>query len=133
MPTWAYILVGLAAFPASLAGAVALLRRLPSETRKLTVETVDVNVKIAGDLRDDALHDRQQAREDLTALRREFDQYRADTDARLAEMAVEVRAARAGETEAKRQAESYRAENEELRGRVDELETEVAQLKADRP
>lgn len=73
---------------------------------------------------------REQAAAELADLRREFNQYRIDTDLRLAEQAAEVRAARAGEREAQRQAEAYMSENEHLRERVKALETEVATLKA---
>lgn len=137
MPTWAYVIVGLVGFPASLAGAVALLRRLPGETRKLTVDTVDVNVKIAGELRDDAVSDRQQAREELAALRAEFNQYRTDTDARLIELGTQLRGEKAENrrlTADLQRRDDAIAERDEridrLQERVEELESEVRELKA---
>lgn len=122
---------------ALLIGAIVAYRKFGPESRKISVETVDINVKVAGenvriasDLRDDAWEQWAKATEDIQKLRAEFDQYRRDTEARLAEMSVEVRAARAGEVEAKRQAASERAENKKLRTRVQTLEREVASLKA---
>jgi hypothetical protein len=126
----------------ALAGFLAALlawRKYGPEARKISVETVDINVKvagdnvrIAGDLRDDAWEQWAKVRTELTALTERFDQYRIDTDARLAEQATQVRAARAGEAEAIRKANLYAAENKELRIRVDSLEAEVTALKADR-
>lgn len=121
-----------------LLGGIAAYRKMRPEARKISVETVDINVKvagdnvrIAGDLRDDAWEQWAKVRTDMAELRREFDQYRADTDARLAEQAAEVRAARAGEAEALRKADRYAEENAQLRERVDVLETEVASLRND--
>lgn len=102
---------------------VAAYRKWGPEARKITVDTVEVNVRVAGELRDDALSDRQAAREELAVLRRDFQQYRADTDARLAELSAQLRAERAEKVAVKQ-------ENEKLRARVDELETEVTRLKS---
>lgn len=127
----------LIAAAAALVGAVVAYRKFGPEARKISVETVDINVKVAGDnvriasgLRDDAWEQWAKVRTDFNALRDEFDQYRRDTDRQLAEQAVEVRAARAGEAEALRKAEQYMKENKALRKRVDELEREVASLKS---
>lgn len=137
MSAWGSVLVGVAVVIGPVITAIVLLRKQPAESRKLTVETVDVNVKIASDLRDDAVADRKQAREDLAALRAEFDQYRIDTDARLIEMATELRAERARSTHLEREIDQKDADIahrdaviDGLRGRVDTLEDEVRTLKA---
>lgn len=141
MPTWVYILTGLGTLFTGLVGALLLLRRFPLESRKLTVDTVDVNVKIAGALRDDAMEDRQAAREELAALRREFEQYRTDTDKRLAELSTALRSEKAENVrlQAERDAAIQRAQQVErdsaeeisrLQGRVDALEGEVRELQA---
>lgn len=114
MPTWVYVLTGIGTLLTGGVGAYVLLRKYPLESRKLTVETVDVNVKIAGALRDDAMEDRQAARDELAALRAEFDQYRTDTDARLAELGTLLR--------------SEKAENERLRIERDEAVARVASV-----
>lgn len=131
-----------AAVLTALAGLLLALlawRKYGPEARKISVETVDINVKvagdnvrIAGDLRDDAWEQWAKVRTEMTKLREEFDQYRADTDKRLAEQATEVRAARAGEAEATRKANLYAEENTHLQQRVAALEAEVADLRADR-
>lgn len=130
MPTWAYIIVGLAVAVGPILTTLVLLRKAPAESRKISVDTVDVNVSIAGKLRDVAVRDWERIDAEMEDLRRDFNQYREDTDARLAEQAAEVRAARAGEAEAIRKAERYAEENNELRERVQSLEHEVASLKA---
>jgi DNA-binding helix-hairpin-helix protein with protein kinase domain len=118
MPTWTYIVGGLVAGLGPFVTALVLLRKAPAEAR-------EINVRIAGDLRDGAVEDWQRARDDLAGLRDEFEQYRADTDARMAEMAAELRAEKA-------EKQAVKAENDRLRRRVDELEDEVAGLKAGR-
>jgi predicted nucleic acid-binding Zn-ribbon protein len=137
MPAWLYLLGGIAAFISAVVSAVVVLRKLPAEAQKINVDTVDVNVNIAGRLRDQAVADWERISRELADLRKEFDTYKEDTDARLIEQAAEVRASRAdaraardGEAEAKRKADQYREENEELRTRVVQLEDEVARLKA---
>lgn len=141
MTTWAYILGGIGTLLTGLISAYLLLRKFPLESRKLTVETVDVNVKIAGELRDDAMEDRQAARADLAALRAEFDQYRTDTDKRLAELGAALRGEKAENQRLRSErdaavARTARVEKEagkeisRLRKRVDDLETEVRELKA---
>lgn len=133
MPEWVILIGGVGTFIAAVVAAVVAVRKLPAEAQKINVDTVDVNVRIAGNVRDQAVEDWQRVRGELDELRKEFDQYKKDTDDRLAEQATQVRAARAGEAEAKRKADQYRDENQELRARVDELEAEVARLKAAKP
>jgi phytoene dehydrogenase-like protein len=143
MPTWVYIVGGVIAVVAPTLTAVALLKRAPAENRKINVETVDVNVKIAGDLRDDALSDRQQARADLAQLRSDFEaykqeiardraleraeweDYRQTCDARMAELAEELATER-------REKVALAEENGRLLARVSELESEVRDLKSRR-
>lgn len=129
MPTWAYLIVGVAVGVGPTLTAVALLRKAPAETQKINVETVDLNVTYASRVRDLAVADWERVGRELDHLRKEFDQYKRDTDDRLAEQATEVRAARAGEAEAIRKADRYAAENAQLRERVEVLEAEVDRLK----
>lgn len=105
-------------------------RKMKADVARTHVDTVDVNVRIAGDLRDEALDDWRRARDDLRELRQEFDQYRADADSRMAEMAAELRSERAEKEHVKQNAERIAAENEALKERVRHLENEVASLKA---
>lgn len=91
MPTWAYVLVGCAVVVGPLLTALVLLKKQPAETRKITVDTVDVNVKVAGELRDDAVEAWRLARDATAALRVEFEQYKTDTDARMLELSSELR------------------------------------------
>ena len=141
MPTWAYVLTGMATLLTGGVSAYVILRKYPLEHRKLTVETVDVNVKIAGDLRDDAMEDRKAAREELAALRAEFDQYRRDTNARLSELGTLLRSEKAENERLRSErdaavAQTERVEREasaeisRLRDRVQTLEGEVRELKA---
>jgi chromosome segregation ATPase len=120
MPTWAYVLTGLATLLTGGVSAYVLLRKYPLEHRKLTVETVDVNVKIAGALRDDAMEDRQAAREELAALRAEFEQYRADTNKRLAELGTLLRAEKA-------ENERLRSERDRAVALTEQIEREAAE------
>jgi cell division protein FtsB len=124
----AYLLAAVA----SLVTAFVLLRKAKPERNDITITSADkvnaMTLRFAGVV--DA--DNDDLRAQLVQLRKEFEQYRADTDARLAEQAAQVRAARAGEAEAVRKANLYAAENKELRIRVDSLEAEVTALKADR-
>ena len=115
---------------ALLIGAVVAYRKWRPERDGVTITNAGKVTEMSLSFADRVDKDNDGLREDLDELRREFAQYRADTEKRLSEMAVEVRAARAGEREATRQAESYRQENESLRERVQALETEVRELKA---
>lgn len=133
VPTWAYIMLGLAAVIAPILGAMVLLRRQPAETKKITVDTVDVNVKLAGDVRDLAVRDWKRVGEELdaeraklTRLADEFAAYREQNDASMRKVLDELR----GEREEKR---ILAVENTELKRRVTELEAEVAQLKSEKP
>jgi outer membrane murein-binding lipoprotein Lpp len=131
----AYLLAAVA----SLVTAFVLFRKAKPERNDITITSADkvnaMTLRFAGVVDADNDDLRAQLRElsaKLTRLGGEFEQYRADTDARLAEQAVQVREARAGEVEATRKANLYAAENKELRIRVDSLEAEVTALKADR-
>lgn len=123
MNTWAYILVGLAVVVGPTLTAVVLLRKAPAETRKITVDTMDVNVNVAGKLRDKAVEDWERMGRELDELRGEFNSYKADTQDRLAELSAELRAEKA-------EKRAVKTENDRLRKRVDELEAEVTRLKA---
>jgi cell division protein FtsB len=116
----------------SAAGSILAWRKWGPERGLVTVTTADkvnqMTLRFAGAVDSD----NDDLRAQIAALRTEFNQYRIDTDARLAEQAAQVRAARAGEAEAIRKATAYAAENAELRERVDSLEAEVTQLIADR-
>lgn len=94
----------------------------------VTTELEDQFRRMSAELRE--VRERHAA--DMAALRREFEQYRADAEALLAQRVTEARAARAGEKEAVRKADLYAGENAKLRVRVDALETEVAALKSGR-
>lgn len=91
----------------------------------VTTELEDQFKRMAAELREV----REQHAADMSALRKEFVQYRADAEALLAQRAAEARAARAGEVEAIRKADLYAGENADLRERVDVLEAEVRALK----
>lgn len=99
------------------------LRKWPLDSRKVKVETIDLNVNIADRLRDGAVADWERMRGELDDLTREFAEYKRDTESRLAEMAVELRAERAEKVAVKQ-------ENDQLRARVVALEAEVRALKA---
>lgn len=131
MNVWATFFTLFASVIVAISGAVLAWRKFGPDTRKITVDTIDVNVTYAGRVRDLAVADWERVSKELDDLRKEFHQYRTDTDARLAEQAAEVRAARAGEAEAIRKADIYAAENTKLRKRVDALESEVAALRSD--
>jgi uncharacterized protein (DUF3084 family) len=143
MPTWVYLVGGVIAVGAPTLTAIALWRKVPAESRKINVDTVDVNVKIAGELRDDAVADRQAARDDLRQLREDFEAYKRDTARERAQERREWEAYRddcdsrvsalAQELQTERDEKAALArENSALMGRVTELEAEVRTLKARR-
>ncbi len=119
-----YLIVGLAVVLGPIITALVMLRRAPAEARKITVDTVDVNVKIAGELRDDALDDRKAARAELAQLRADFDNYRTSTDKRIADLLLELRGERAEKV-------ALAAENAALVQRVTTAERRVADLEAE--
>jgi predicted component of type VI protein secretion system len=108
---------------ALLLAALTAYRKFKPERNDITITSADkvnaMTLRFAGDVN----RDNESLREDLDELKAAFDQYRKDTEARLSEMAVELRAERAEKLAVKQ-------ENEQLRGRVLALETEVATLKA---
>ncbi len=124
-----YLIVGLAVVLGPIVTALVLLRRAPAEARKINVDTVDVNVKIAGVLRDDALDDRKAAREDLAQLRTDFDNYRTATDKRITDLLAELRGERAEKAELAAENAALVERVTTAERRVDELEAEVARLK----
>lgn len=107
----------------ALSGAYIAWRKYRPETNDITVTTADkvnsMTLRFAGDV----AKDNDDLRTDLAELRREFAQYRTDTEARLAELGSQLRAAKAENVEL-----THRAERAEAR--VTELEAEVARLKA---
>lgn len=133
-----YLLGSLAAVLTALIAAYVAWRKLPYERTSLTVRSADeVNVmtlrfaKAAGEEADGL-----QAQ--LTALRTSFELYRVDNEARLAELATELRTERAekqhvkGELDQRDAAISDRDERiSHLEEKVAQLESEVSRLKAD--
>ncbi len=119
----AELLTGLLVGAGGLITAFVLWRKAPAERNDIKITSADkvnaMTLRFAGDVN----KDNEALREDIDEMRREFDQYRTDTQTRLDEMSVELRAERAEKLAVKR-------ENETLRERVDELEREVASLKA---
>lgn len=69
---------------------------------------------------------------EMEDMRREHETYREDTDKRLAEMAVELRAERAEKIEVKRENAVLIARVKRAEARVQTLEAEVAALKGSR-
>lgn len=129
LPTWAYIVVGVAVVVGPVATALVLLKKQPAETRKITVDTVDVNVKVAGELRDDAVEAWRLQKQATTDLRAEFEQYREDTEQRLLELAAELRG-KVAENQHLRDEIGRRDRAIEHRDeRIEHLEGEVAELK----
>lgn len=134
MPDWLRVLIygGGGALLLEAVRTVSQRRQMGADVGKKKADTVDVNVTIAGRVRDEAVEDWERARTELAAMRdrltereREEAQYRRDVEGRLAELGAELRAEKAEKLAVKR-------ENSELKARVDELEAEVARLKANR-
>lgn len=134
-----YLVVGLAAVVAPIITAVVVLRKLPAESRKLTVDTVDVSVTIADKVRDMAARDWERVgreldeeREARQALEAKFDQYRREADARMEALLDELRGERAEKRHLAEENEALLERVTKAERRVDELEAEVSQLKAER-
>lgn len=120
----------------ALLGGMAAYRKWGPEARKINVDVMDVNVRVAGDLRDDALEEMRRYRADMLALREEFNQYRSDTERHLAEMSAALRGKVAENRHLKAELKRRDADIaerdsriDELRDRIVELEREVAGLK----
>lgn len=116
---------GIVGIIVALTGAYIAWRKYRPETNDITITTADkvnaMTLRFAGDV----AKDNDDLRREIDELRAEFVQYRNDADARMAELSVELRAERAEKERVKR-------ENDELRGRVKALESEVDRLKAGR-
>lgn len=108
---------------AALTGAYIAWRKYRPETNDITVTTADKVNTMTLRFASEVSEDNDELRRLLDELRAEFHQYRTDTDARLAEYSVELRAERAEKERVKR-------ENRDLKKRVTELETEVRALKS---
>lgn len=118
------------AIVAALVGAYIAWRKYRPETNDITVTTANqvnaMTLRFAGAVDED----NDDLRERLKALSDEFAQYRTDTDARLTELSAQLRAETAQRRRFEQEAGQLEVENSRLRGRVDELENEVARLKA---
>lgn len=121
----------------ALAALLAYFKRKPGQREKDEVETATGELNLAEGtvtLVQSTLHaefarmtKRMEAMEEEAEQdRHEFAQYRRDTENRIAELAAELRAAKAEKL-------LVQHENEQLRARVRRLEAEVEQLRAERP
>lgn len=115
---------------AEILGATAALVLALVAYRKWRPERDGVTITNAGKVTEMSLsfadrvdQDNDDLRASIAALRAEFDQYRDDTRSKLSELHTELRAERAEKAAVKR-------ENEALRARVQALEGEVRELKA---
>lgn len=115
---------------AEILGASAALILAMVAYRKWRPERDGVTITNAGKVTEMSLsfadrvdQDNDDLRAEMAALRREFDQYRNDTQDALSTLNVELRAERAEKLAVKR-------ENEQLRARVQALEAQVRELKA---
>lgn len=107
----------------ALSGAYIAWRKYRPETNDITVTTADKVNTMTLRFAEDVSKDNDDLRDRLDELEKAFAQYRRDTDARLAEYSVELRAERAEKDRVKR-------ENDELRFRVKTLEDEVRELRS---
>lgn len=130
------VVLGAAASVGTLLVGLAAYRKWGPEARKIKVDTVDVNVKIAGELRDDAWESFDRLRNEMKDLRKlresdrlEFEQYQHDTEARMTELSVAVRSEKALRMTVQQENVHIREENRQLRERIATLEQEVASLK----
>ena len=147
LPTWAYVFVGVAVVLGPLLTALILLKKQPAETRKITVDTVDVNVKVAGELRDDAVEAWRTARDELTAATRaiaqlkldreadqdaantKFERYKADVEERMESLTEQLRGKIAENTHLVAELERRDSTIVDRDRRIGQLETEVRELK----
>jgi hypothetical protein len=83
MPTWVYIVGALAGPLVAYLLGRRQAQKIPWETRKLKVETVDINVQVADRLRDSAVEDWQRTKGELDALRSEFRAYKSEMSERI--------------------------------------------------
>jgi len=107
---------------AGLLAAYTAYRKFRPERNDITITTADrvnaMTLRFAGVVD----QDNDDLRGEVAALKAEFTQYRADTEARHAEYAAALRAEKA-------EKQRYQYENEQLKARVTELESEVRHLK----
>lgn len=114
---------GIVGIIAALTAAYIAWRKYRPETNDITVTTADKVNTMTLRFASDVAKDNDDLRDRLDELEKAFGEYRRDTDARLAEYSVELRAERAEKERVKR-------ENAELRGRVKRLEAEVSELRS---
>lgn len=67
---WVYLALGSLTGVGSLLTGLALFLKYRPESLKIQVDTTDVNVRIAGDLRDDAVEAWREARAELDELKK---------------------------------------------------------------
>lgn len=130
------IILGLFGSLGAFLAGLAAYRKFGPEARKINIDTVDVNVKIAGELRDDAWESFDRLRTEMKDLRQlresdrlEFEQYQHDTESRMTELSVAVRSEKALRVTVQQENVHIREENRQLRERIATLESEVASLK----
>jgi predicted RNase H-like nuclease (RuvC/YqgF family) len=116
---------GIVGIIVALTGAYIAWRKYRPETNDITVTTADKVNTMTLRFANDVSKDNDDLRAEIDELRKEFRQYRDDTDAEMAQLKVEVRAER-------NEKERYMRENDDLRNRVGELENEVRALKSGR-
>lgn len=133
-PTWTaslpYLLAAVGTMVAAMAGGYAVYRKLPAEKRDITITSADrlnqMTLRFSEAVDEDNVSLREQIAElrvQIATQRRDDEAYRKKVEERLAELADEVRTEREQKIQVK-------AENEQLKLRVTELETEVAALKS---
>lgn len=124
------LVLGFLGSAGALLGGIAAYRKWGPEARKINVDVMDVNVRVASDLRDDAWESWHRIRNEMDALRNEFDQYRKDTEIRMTELSTALRSERALREHVQEENGHIRTENKHLRDRVASLEAEVSSLKS---
>lgn len=124
-----YLFGALAALVGALVAGYVAWRKLKPETAQIVVTSAEkinaMSLQFAGA----ALAENNELQGEIATLRAEFNQYRADTDAMMAELKAELRAERQEKEEVKRENEILLARVTKAEARVDELEAEVARLK----
>lgn len=108
---------------ALLIGAVVAYRKWRPERDGVTITNAGKVTEMSLSFADRVDQDNDDLRAAIAALRTEFDQYREDTRNKLSELHTELRAERAEKAAVKR-------ENAALQARVQVLEAEVRDLRA---
>lgn len=126
----AQVVSGFVAFLGVGVGLLAYFKYKPGQRENVEMTVAQANLNIAqgtvqlSQIVNDELESQfRRMSAEMTQIRDDFRQYREDTDKRLAELSIELRAEKAEKAEVKR-------ENDQLRERVGELEREVASLKS---